>query len=69
MDWESAEPVHDGLAAAAQSDHGDDDNSRGSEHALGPNAQLGNGYKPTGSTLGLSQSPLVSGVVWVVWGE
>ena len=52
MDWASAEPGHDGLVAAGQSYRGVDDNSRGSEHALGPNAWLGNGYRPTGSTLG-----------------
>ena len=67
MDWESAEPGHDGLVAAPQSARGVDGNSRGSEHALAPNAHLGNGYRPTGSPLGLSQSLQVLGVVWVVW--
>ena len=67
MDWESAEPGHDGLVAAGQSARGVDGNSRGSEHTLVTNGWLGNGYRPTGSPLGLSQSLQVSGVVWVVW--
>ena len=37
-EWESTEPGHDGPAAVGQSDRGVDGNSRGSEHALGPNA-------------------------------
>ena len=68
MDWESVCSGHDGLVAAGQSVRGDDDNSRGSEHALGLNAWLGIGYRPAGSTLGLSQSLQGSGAVWVVLG-
>ena len=68
MDWESVFSGHDGPAAAARFDHGDDGNSRGSEHALATNGQLGNDYRPSGSTLGLSQSLQGSGAVWAVWG-
>ena len=60
----SDELWHDGPAAAARFDHGDDGNSRGSEHVLATNGQLGNGYRPTDSILGLSQSVPVSGAVW-----
>ena len=67
MDWESAKPGHDGPVAAGQFGRGVDGNSRGSEHALEPNAWLGNGYRPAGSILGLSQSLQVSEVVWVAW--
>ena len=65
MDWASAEPGHDGPVAAAQSYRGVDGNTCGSAHALGPNAWLGIGYKPTGSPLGLSQS--VPGSGWFGW--
>ena len=63
----SPEPGHDGPVAVAQSYRGVDDNTCGSVHALGLHAWLGIGYKPTGSTLGLWQSPLGSGAVWVAW--
>ena len=68
MDWESVCSGHDGPVAAALFDRGVDGNNRGSEHALATNGQLGNDYRPTGSTLGLSQSLPVLGAVWVVWG-
>ena len=67
-DWEeSVCSGHDGSVAGGQSARGDDDNSRGSEPALATNGQFGNGYRPTDSTLELSQSLQVSGAVWVVW--
>ena len=55
-DWASVCSGHDGSVAAGQYGHGVDDNNRGSQPALAPNDQLGNGYRPTDSTLGLSQS-------------
>ena len=61
------EPGHDGPVAAAQFDRGVDDNIDGSEPVLGLRAWLGIGYRPTGLILGLSQSSLGSGAVWVVW--
>ena len=66
-DWVSPEPRHDGPAAAAQSYRGVDDSICGSAPALGLNAWLGTGYRPTDSTLGLWQSPLGSEAVWAVW--
>ena len=67
MDWASVCSGHDGPAAAAQSARGVDGNSRGRGDALGPNVWLGNGDRPAGSTLGLSQSAQVLGVVWGAW--
>ena len=63
----SPEPGHDGPVAAAQFDHGVDDNIDGSVLVLGLRVWLDIGYRPTGLILGLWQSPLGSEVVWVVW--
>lgn len=61
----SVEPRHDGPAVAVRFARGSGGNNPDSGDVLGPNAWLGNDYRPVGSPLGPWLFVLVLGLVWV----